>query len=256
MHQQYKEHHKKCGRKGTQEGNKNQFVKLFHLILDSFFLRDWKILSRELSLPLIMSPKDTNLSLNDDELSFLANGEIFLKKRQLSDHIIDILGDIEAHIQETTVDYVHKIPESALIKRGKISRGENYLNYPWFLLDHPSTFHKEHVFAFRTLVWWGNYFAITFHVSGSYFENMEHKVFIQNLHEVFPSLQVCINENQWEHFLDRPNFIQAADYLNEFNEINPPKKNFLKVAFKIPFTESVTLKSKVIKFTRTVLELY
>lgn len=203
-----------------------------------------------------MSPKDTNLSLNDDELRFLSNRELFLKKRQLSDHIIDILGDIEAQIQQTAGDYVHKIPESAFRKRGKISRGENYLGYPWFILDHPATFQKDQLFAFRTLVWWGNYFSVTFHVSGTCFEKIEVREFISQLMKSFPCLVVCKNENQWEHFLEKPNFIPAEEFLQELKPSNGIHQNFLKAAIKIPFEESASLKNKVLLFVRTVLDLY
>ncbi len=203
-----------------------------------------------------MSPKDTNLSLNDDDLRFLSDREIFLKKRQLSDHIIDILGDIESHIQQTAVDYVHKIPESAFQKRGKISRGENYLGFPWFILDHPATFQKEQVFAFRTFVWWGNYFSITFHIAGAGFEKMNVQEFISQLLSAFPTLLVCRNENQWEHFLESPNFVPAEEFLQELKLTNASRQTFLKTAIKIPFNESETLKSKVLLFVRTVLDLY
>ena len=203
-----------------------------------------------------MSPKDTNLSLNDDDLRFLSDREIFLKKRQLSDHIIDILGDIEAHIQQTAVDYVHKIPESAFQKRGKISRGENYLGFPWFILDHPATFQKDQLFAFRTLVWWGNYFSVTFHISGFVYDKMDVREFIFQLRKTFPELLVCSNENQWEHFLERPNFVPAEEFLQEIKLTHDRRQTFLKTAIKIPFEESETLKSKVLLFVRTVLDLY
>ncbi len=203
-----------------------------------------------------MSPKDTNLSLNDDDLHFLSDREIFLKKRQLSDHIIDILGDIEAHIQQTAVDYVHKIPESAFQKRGKISRGENYLGFPWFILDHPATFQKDQVFAFRTLVWWGNYFSVTFHISGTCYDKMDVREFIFQLRKTFPDLLVCRSEHQCEHFIERPNFIPAEELLQKIESLSGDQHTFLKVAIKIPFEESGSLKNKVVLFIRTILELY
>lgn len=203
-----------------------------------------------------MSPKDTNLSLNDDELRFLSDREIFLKKRQLSDHIIDILGDIETHIQHTTAEYVHKIPDSAMRKRGKISRGENYLGYPWFILDHPATFQKDQVFAIRTFAWWGNYFAVTFHVAGICYEKLDEQKFISQLLHTFPTLLVCRNENQWEHFLEEPNFIPAEQFLEELKQLKVSPKTFLKAAIKIPFEESSTLKTKVLQFVRTILDVY
>ena len=49
----------------------------------------------------------------------------------------------------------------------KIAKGENYLQLPYVLLDYPRCFDKENIFAIRTMFWWGNFFSITLHLSGS-----------------------------------------------------------------------------------------
>ena len=50
----------------------------------------------------------------------------------------------------------------------KISKGENYLQLPYLILDYPAIFEKNNIFALRTFFWWGNFFSINLHISGIY----------------------------------------------------------------------------------------
>lgn len=44
----------------------------------------------------------------------------------------------------------------------KISKGENYLQLPYLILDYPAIFEKNNIFALRTFFWWGNFLVSTF----------------------------------------------------------------------------------------------
>lgn len=50
----------------------------------------------------------------------------------------------------------------------KVSKGENFEGYPFRILDYPRFFTKSDVFAFRTLIWWGNMINFTLHLKGEY----------------------------------------------------------------------------------------
>ncbi|MDQ6763297.1 MAG: hypothetical protein M3015_11820, partial [Bacteroidota bacterium] len=116
-------------------------------------------------------------------------------------------------------------------KSGKISKGENYMGLPYAILDYPAVFKKENVFAIRTMFWWGNFFSITLHISGS--ERMQEI----NIHKLLKNLLgmnffLCVNENQWEHDFNRTNYLPASKISgNILAEIS--SNNFLKISKRI-----------------------
>ena len=73
--------------------------------------------------------------------------------------------------------------ETLLAAIPKISKGENYNGFPYIILDFPSTFSKENIFAVRTMFWWGNFISITLHLKGSY-KNMYAANILKKLHDV------------------------------------------------------------------------
>ena len=59
-----------------------------------------------------------------------------------------------------------EFPSNAFLKAGKISKGDSYLDLPYFVLDYPRLFSKEDVFAYRVMVRWGHEISFTFHLGG------------------------------------------------------------------------------------------
>ena len=62
------------------------------------------------------------------------------------------------------------MPEVIKTSTPKISKGENYKDLPYVMLDYPRCFQKEKTIAIRTFFWWGNFFSINLQLSGEYKE--------------------------------------------------------------------------------------
>ena len=109
----------------------------------------------------------------------------------------------------------------------KISKGENYHRLPYLILDHPAVFDKNNIFALRTFFWWGNFFSINLHLSGTYKTSLQHTL-LKNINGC-EDLYYCINENEWHHHFEDNNFKKITGHLKptEFT-----KNNFIKLAFK------------------------
>ena len=73
-----------------------------------------------------------------------------------------LLEKVKAEIKKKKLVFPHAV--DAL--NGKIFRGENYRQLPYLVLDYPKHFSKESVLAFRTMLWWGNFFSCTLHLQG------------------------------------------------------------------------------------------
>jgi len=109
----------------------------------------------------------------------------------------------------------------------KISKGENYLQLPYLILDYPAIFEKNNIFALRTFFWWGNFFSINLHVSGIY-KTAFQDTLLKNINGC-GDLFYCSNENEWQHHFEDNNFKKITGQL-KLTEIT--KNNFIKLAFK------------------------
>ncbi|HMU24108.1 MAG: hypothetical protein JST57_04365 [Bacteroidetes bacterium] len=111
----------------------------------------------------------------------------------------------------------------------KISRGENYLQLPYLILDHPAIFDKNNIFALRTFFWWGNFFSINLHLSGTYKKTFE-PILASNVKN-HKNLYYCISEDEWQHHFETGNFKKIPA---SFNSADFYERKFIKLAFKYP----------------------
>ncbi|HVT85409.1 MAG TPA: hypothetical protein VHD35_09400 [Chitinophagaceae bacterium] len=145
------------------------------------------------------------------------------------------------HVQQDYIDYLksHKndLPVEVQLSVPKISRGENYLGLPFLILDYPRCFKMENTFAIRTMFWWGNFFSITLHLSGSYKKNYENSIT-----RWYPLLKkekyfISISQNEWEHHFEKSNYAGINTLSKAGFEKNVQKHFFLKIAYKIPVSQ-------------------
>lgn len=203
-----------------------------------------------------MGAKDTNFSLNSEELSFLSDTSFFSRKKLVTGKITEIFGALEVEYEGVALKYAAAVPDALFNRRGKISRGENYKGLPYIILDYPATFQKKGVFAFRTLMWWGHEFSFTFHLSGNYFDQYFEQLF-SSLNEFENGTRICINTAQWEHHQQPDNYIELKTFLQS-NENKPEfftAKRFLKLSKVIPFTEHALLSQKGTCFLEKILSV-
>lgn len=109
----------------------------------------------------------------------------------------------------------------------KISKGENYRQLPYLILDHPAIFEKNNIFALRTFFWWGNFFSINLHLSGKY-KNQFKETLLAKLKNC-EDLYYCIHDDEWHHHFEADNFKKVDENipLSNFTQTH-----FIKLAFK------------------------
>ena len=149
-----------------------------------------------------------------------------LTKRSVMDKIGALMGELsDAYRAETGA-----LPAELRGGFPKLSRGENYKGLPYMILDYPALFGREHVFAVRTLFWWGHYFSLTLHLKGRYRERYA------------PSLPwagdwyVAVSEDEWAHDVGREDYKKACD-LSEGELGRLDRHPFFKMAAVISLEE-------------------
>lgn len=156
--------------------------------------------------------QDTNLEITATELKLMQDTTFFEKKWSILQKIESLLSGLQDGLAEKKNYYGAFLPEKVLQTPGKISRGENYLGYPYLVLDFPRIFEKEHVFAYRSMFWWGNNFGFSLHIGGRYFEDAFEKFLVNYASLQLPGIYLCVNEDPWEYHYKKDNYELLSDF--------------------------------------------
>src|SRR5438552_3801445 len=96
------------------------------------------------------------LQLSETETELIKNTEWILSKHVITRKVYSLFGEISELLKTEAEPYNYIFPDNIKYQSGKISKGENYRLLPYVILDYPSFFWKEKIFAVRTMFWWGN----------------------------------------------------------------------------------------------------
>ena len=196
----------------------------------------------------------SKILLSTDELQLVTNTDWILTKRKIMDTVNEMLGQISEHQQLVIENESNWLPDAVMQSTPKIAKGENYLQLPYMLLDYPRCFNDCNIFAVRTMFWWGNFFSITLHLSGSYKTMFQQKI-IENLSTVKQQVFVCINENQWQHHFEADNYADTKKTgKNELQEMML-EKQFIKLAIKFPLQSWDTIPSLIDKAFEELIKM-
>jgi hypothetical protein len=175
---------------------------------------------------------DAKITLSPQELQLVCNTEWILTKRAIIEKVYHLFGELAVSFASIVEKNRRHLPKAISATEPKISKGENYLQLPYVVLDYPRSYHKENSLAIRTMFWWGNFFSITLHVSGQYKNELQ-----QSLVQRLPLLQeqewfICINNGQWEHHFESSNYIRVSEKTKAEIESIATQQHFIKIAAK------------------------
>ena len=166
--------------------------------------------------------------LSGPELEIVQDRNLFLTKQRITQCVYELFNMQVGNIR--TVLTGIKIPPNAAASLPKISKGENYLGFPFIMLDYPAVFGKD-ILAVRTMFWWGNFFSVTLHISGKY-KLLFEQCIIQNLSIAGNDIHLCVNDEEWQHHFDPSNYLPAGTISREsLNELLVSHQ-FMKIAIR------------------------
>ena len=171
------------------------------------------------------------ISFSQKELSVLTNTSFLLSKAKAANKLNKLLGSAKNAIEKEIKK--NDLPEGVDTTAGKISKGENYLQLPYMVLDFPKLFSQDSVFAIRTMFWWGKHFSITLHLQGKALEQYR-KTIIENAESLKKKkIYFCVNDDPWQYHFEKDNFI-FQDKISEKELLKLLKeKSFLKFSRKM-----------------------
>jgi len=173
----------------------------------------------------------TKITLSDKELSLVTNADWILTKQVIIAKVYDLFAGSIPAIRSGLLNDQVSLPEEVQASVPKIYKGENYLQLPYVMLDHPRCFNREDIFAVRTMFWWANFFSITLHLSGKYVEPVKKKLF-KNRELLKSDFFIGVNENQWEHHFEENNFLPYGQLSHEQQRDILERTGFIKLALR------------------------
>ena len=170
-----------------------------------------------------------DLSFSDYEIGLVTDARVLLTKNEIIRKVSQFFGGIaEAYKEEISkkdISFKHLI-------NPKISKGENYLGLPYIMLDFPREFGKSDIFAIRSFFWWGNFFSITLHLSGSYLRQNLPGVKSAINKKIFSDWFIAIGKSQWDHHFEKDNYMPVDNF-----DLSNATFSYFKMAKKIPLSE-------------------
>lgn len=186
------------------------------------------------------------IHLSANELNMIRETDWIFVKKAINFKVYALFGALADELR-TIIPLLSHFPDEIKKSEPKISKGENYKDLPYIILDYPRVFHTTGVFAFRTLFLWGKGISVTLHLSGQYKKDWE-EIIIENL-EMLEGFHYSIDtfvNNEWEHEIEIPNF----RYIDKFerSRMEKPLREsiFLKIAKSFSFDEWDELSEKLL----------
>ena len=178
--------------------------------------------------------EETKITLSPKELDLVCNTEWILTKHTIIDKVYAMFGTFITPMQHAMTRA--NIPADVIGSSPKISRGENYRQLPYVILDYPRLFAKDDTLAIRTMFWWGNFFSITLQLAGMY-KNKSVPALLEKFDQIKQhGYWVCIHPDPWQHHFEADNYKRIADLAKpEFANILD-RGSFLKLAIQCPLS--------------------
>jgi hypothetical protein len=192
------------------------------------------------------------IHLSTQEMELVTNNEWLFLKRSILQKTEVFFGGLHSHFREIVENENIHLFSGLKSGGGKISKGENYKGLPYMILDYPARFSRDNIFAVRTLFWWGNFFSISLHLSGSYLLQN------RNLKEGFLYLRdkgflIHSGSNEWDHDLNDAGYMPVSQ-VNFEQFLENSKKDFFKISKKINLNEMGEVQELLEKGFREIIQ--
>ncbi len=181
--------------------------------------------------------QNKEITLTAKELEVLKDRTFLKVKQEATEKIVNLFSELRHHIDEI---WQQKAWENAIPCQKndvKISKGENYRQLPYVMLDYPRKFTREDIFAFRSMFWWGHFFSFTLHLQGKSLE--QNRPTLALALKNMPSetdFFLCVAEKPWEYHYKTDNYKPLASMSHSEIEAELHRKNFVKISSWIPIT--------------------
>jgi hypothetical protein len=157
------------------------------------------------------------IKLTNHQLKLVSDIDYPITKQQVISLFTDLFQELGKLHQQTDYPVPNEIG-----KDYKITKGENYGQLPYLVIDYPRIPNKDFVILMRTMFWWGKYFSFNLYIKMDAVQMIDDA----KLNEVIDTL-VYTGNNLWEQNLD------DVAYETISNANKPNDTGYLKLSKKL-----------------------
>ncbi len=174
--------------------------------------------------------RQTKIVLSSKELELVTNADWILTKNAIIQKVYALFGELSE--QYRIIMDASCLPQEAIGTRSpKISKGEQYEELPWVMLDYPRNFTEDDAFGIRCFFWWGNFCSITLQLSGKY--QLAYAPAIEKYLKGHKKDWFIVTGNDpWKHHFRKDNYVPVAEWEGDLSSVP-----FIKIAQKISLHE-------------------
>lgn len=183
-----------------------------------------------------MDNGDNGIVFSAEELNLMQDENLLRTKQAIIKKMHQLLAQTEHQLRPAVIATSKALPEYILTQTGKISRGENYHDLPYLVLDFPRHFTQEAIFAYRTMFWWGNFLSCTLHLQGKALEKFRNNL-LSNLPTLKEDIFFCIAPTPWEYHYESDNYVVMNEIPVQKLEQLIATKDFIKISRKLPLEQ-------------------
>jgi hypothetical protein len=178
---------------------------------------------------------NTKIMLSSRELAIVTDKEFILTKHRIIQQVFALFQQQVPVIQQ----YLQTFWNSQLgyDRLPRISKGDQYRQLPYVVMDYPAVFNKQDRMAIRTLFLWGDSFSVTLHLAGKYkmlFWQQILNNLMQNRTQLF---YVSVSKNEWEHHFEADNYQLLSDFSPSSLSKQLEGSPFIKIALRYPLAQ-------------------
>ncbi|MEM7374445.1 MAG: hypothetical protein AAF587_37975 [Bacteroidota bacterium] len=180
--------------------------------------------------------------LTEKEFHLLQDASLLPAKFRIGEKINKWLAALHRELKTPISNAIH-LSEEVCQSSGKISRGENYHNQAYRVLDYPRIFRRDAIFAFRTVVLWGHPIGFHLILSGIYKEKHQEHL-LTNRHKLGENVCLAAHETPWIWEADAPGLHPCHAMSEEDWREHLDRFSFIKLSQFLPLTEYEHIASK------------
>jgi hypothetical protein len=166
----------------------------------------------------------TKIQFSAHESTILKDAALILTKNRIILKVQELFGNLSTAYLQEVANQIPTLPTQVLQWTPKISKGEQYKQLPYVMLDYPRFFSKEDVFAIRTFLWWGNHCSVTLHLKGLYLEHFLPLIKTNLKNATVNSFKFAYDGDEWNHDLSSSDYSDLKEDILNYGDMN-----FLKI---------------------------
>ncbi|MFN6946492.1 MAG: hypothetical protein ACK4ND_16210, partial [Cytophagaceae bacterium] len=171
------------------------------------------------------------MNLSPEEHAVISEKEYLIVKQQAIKKISDTLLKVGTILYDDLNIVNFPFP---IKKTTKISKGENYRNLPYLVLDFPSYYQKNGFCMFRSLFLWGYGFSVELVISGDILARFKDQVY-HNLRLIKENdYFICHGPTPWNYYYETDNYIPLGNVSDEKLYELIHKREFVKLGTFMP----------------------